>query len=459
MYADIVYSNALRGNGGDAVTVVFGSLDTPLAFGSPASVDLNATPTAMLLQDLDGDGADELIITTAGDPGVVLVYPNEGGLFASEPLSLSVGPSPVALVAGDFTGDGEIEIASADAVDGSITFITFNRNPLRVSESFTYQTGGGGMPVSLAAGNFLDDGASDELAVACTGTDTIEFWQFNTGLRSFSFVPRLVVPLDDTPGGIDPGQVNEDKDAFVPLAVTLPAAGGVVVLDNDGNGGFPASETYPAGVDSAQVRMASLDGLATTPNDLVVLNQTDGTISILLDQGNSYLPAANLPVGQNPDSIDLADLDADGDQDIVLVAIDSSTGQSTVLILRNDFVPTGQLVFAPAAHLELPAGTIPVLVGDGIVDFDIYPDLITINDGGAGFRSGSLPNFSIARNGLCNFPNSNCAGDFNDDGLVGVDDLLVWLDGFGTSDGDVDCDGISDINDLLVLIGNWGPCN
>ena len=454
MYADIVYSNALGGNGGDTVTVVFGSLDAPLAFDSPSPVTLNATPTAMLLQDLDGDGADELIITTAGDPGVVLVYPNEGGLFASDPLSLSVGPSPVALVAGDFTGDGEIEIASADAVDGTITFI---RDPLGDSEIVTYQTDGGGMPVSLAAGNFLDDGVSDELAVACAGTDTIEFWQHDAGLRTLNFSLSVFVDLDDTPGGIDPGQVNEDKDAFVPLAVTLPAAGGVVVLDNDGNGGFPASETYPAGVDSAQVRMANLDGLATTPNDLVVLNQTDGTISILLDQGNGYLPAANLPVGQSPDSIDLADLDADGDQDIVLVAIDSPTGESTVLILRNDFVPTGQLVFAPAAHLELPPGTIPVLVGDGAVDFDVYPDLITINDGGAGFRSGVEASFSIARNNLCNFP--NCAGDFNVDGLVGVDDLLALLDGFGTSDGDVDCDGISDINDLLVLIGNWGPCN
>jgi hypothetical protein len=464
MYADIVYSNAIRGNGGDTVTVVFGSLDAPLAFDSPAPVTLNATPTAMLLQDLDGDGADELIITIAGDPGVVLVYLNEGGLFASVPLELSVGPSPVALVAGDFTGDGEIEIASADAVDGTITF--FIRDPLGDYpplggyESFTYPTDGGGMPVSLAAGNFLDDAASDELAVACAGTDTIEFWKQGTRLRTLDFISSVVVDLDDTPGGIDPGQVNEDKD-FVPLAVTLPDEGDIVVLTYDDGGGvddpgyYP--ETYPAGANPSQVRVASLDGLATTPNDLVVLNQTDGTISILLDQGNSYLPAANLPVGQNPDSIDLADLDADGDQDIVLVAIDSSTGESTVLILRNDFVPTGQLVFAPAAHLELPPGTIPVLVGDGAVDFDVYPDLVTINDGGAGFRSGAEASFSIARNDLCNFP--NCAGDFNVDGLVGVDDLLAFLDGFGTSDGDVDCDGISDINDLLVLIGNWGPCN
>jgi hypothetical protein len=54
---------------------------------------------------------------------------------------------------------------------------------------------------------------------------------------------------------------------------------------------------------------------------------------------------------------------------------------------------------------------------------------------------------------------SDCAGDLDADGLVGIDDLLALLGWFGTSNGDVDCDGISNINDLLVLIGNWGPCN
>ncbi len=456
MYADIVYSNALRGGDEETVTVVFGSLENPLGFDPPTPVTLDSPPAAMLVQDLDGDGADELIIAIPGDPnGTVVIYPNEGGVFGDEPITLNVGPDPAALVAGDFTGDGEIEIACANAGNNSITIIQY---PMDSSMEIATLLTDGGVPVGLAAGNFLDDAASDELAVACAGTDTIEFWQHGAGLRILDFSRSVVVDLDDTPGGIDPGQVNEDKDAFVPLAITLPGEGGIVVLDNDGNGGFSMGETYPAGENPLQVRMASLDGLATTPNDLVVLNRDDGTISILLDLGNAqYLPAANLSVGQNPDSIDLADLDADGDQDIVLVAIDSVTGQSTVLLLRNDFVPTGQLVFAPATSVDLPEDTIPLLVGDGIVDLDIYPDLVTINGGGAGFRSGSLPSFSTARNGLCGL--SDCAGDLDADGLVGIDDLLALLDGFGTSDGDVDCDGISDINDLLVLIGNWGPCN
>ena len=456
MYADIVYSNALRGGDEETVTVVFGSLENPLGFDPPTPVTLDSPPAAMLVQDLDGDGADELIIAIPGDPdGTVLIYPNESGEFADEPIVLNVGPDPAALVAGDFTGDGEIEIACANTGNNSITII---RYPMDSSMEIATLLTDGGVPVGLAAGNFLDDGASDELAVACTGTDTIEFWQHGAGLRTLEFSRSVIVDLDDTPGGIDPGRVNEDKDAFVPLAVTLPGEGGIVVLDNDGAGDFSIGDTYPAGENPSQVRVASLDGQATTPNDLVVLNRDDGTISILLDLGNAqYLPAANLSVGQNPDSIDLADLDADGDQDIVLVAINSVTGQSTVLLLRNDFVPTGQLVFAPATSVDLPEGTIPLLVGDGIVDLDIYPDLVTINGGGAGFRSGSLPSFSTARNGLCGL--SDCAGDLDADGLVGIDDLLALLDGFGTSDGDVDCDGISNINDLLVLIGNWGPCN
>ena len=53
-----------------------------------------------------------------------------------------------------------------------------------------------------------------------------------------------------------------------------------------------------------------------------------------------------------------------------------------------------------------------------------------------------------------------CAGDFDLDGEVDVDDLLTIIAWFGTinPDYDLDGDGQVDVDDLLQVIGSYGPC-
>ena len=51
--------------------------------------------------------------------------------------------------------------------------------------------------------------------------------------------------------------------------------------------------------------------------------------------------------------------------------------------------------------------------------------------------------------------------DGNDDGSVGILDLLSLLAAWGTDPGgapDFDGDGTVGILDLLTLLANWGPC-
>ena len=54
-----------------------------------------------------------------------------------------------------------------------------------------------------------------------------------------------------------------------------------------------------------------------------------------------------------------------------------------------------------------------------------------------------------------------CEGDVNEDGMIGVNDILAVIDSWGVCDGcdaDINQDGIVDVSDLLLIIGNWGPC-
>lgn len=53
-----------------------------------------------------------------------------------------------------------------------------------------------------------------------------------------------------------------------------------------------------------------------------------------------------------------------------------------------------------------------------------------------------------------------CAEDVDEDGIVGVTDLLAVLAAWESDDEDADVndDGIVDIADLLALLAKWGPC-
>lgn len=53
---------------------------------------------------------------------------------------------------------------------------------------------------------------------------------------------------------------------------------------------------------------------------------------------------------------------------------------------------------------------------------------------------------------------TNCAGDFNNDGIRNGTDLTFLLSGWGTPSGDVNADGTTNGTDLTFLLSGWGPC-
>ncbi len=53
---------------------------------------------------------------------------------------------------------------------------------------------------------------------------------------------------------------------------------------------------------------------------------------------------------------------------------------------------------------------------------------------------------------------AGCPADLVVDGVVGVDDLLAIVAGWGSSGGDITGDGLTNVNDILVAFASWGPC-
>ena len=164
-----------------------------------------------------------------------------------------------------------------------------------------------------------------------------------------------------------------------------------------------------------------------------------------------------------PSSIDVADLDGDGDMDLAVVLGD---GASRVLrIYRNDTASassTAPLVFAEDSDIasddDMFLGIIATLDGDG------RKDLVTISAapvpplGGLHVPAGISANISY----LLNISGLTCPADTNDSGTVNVTDLLLLLAAWGACPApcppDINDDGSVNVIDLLQLLAAWGAC-
>ena len=186
------------------------------------------------------------------------------------------------------------------------------------------------------------------------------------------------------------------------------------------------------------------------------MNEAGGTISILIGDGTDFLPASTVSVGDDPVSVDVGDLDGDGDDDIAVVCKNAG-GQLVVRTVQNMLVPSGQLGFLVLSNDDL-AGQAPSLLRIADVDEDgSIADVVAITSSSA-FEGGAVDGFS-ALLGLGEAP--VCVGDLNGDQQVDAADLGIAIAAWaikGESAADLNGDLLVDAADLGFLIASWGPC-
>ena len=189
--------------------------------------------------------------------------------------------------------------------------------------------------------------------------------------------------------GVVAGDVDADGD--VDLVTADYTDGTVSVLKGTGHGTFGAAAHYAAGTTPSSALLLELSGDKTP--DLVVTNATTDTVSILNNNGGGVFALkaqyASGPAGTShgPSDVTAADLDGDGDADLIV----ANTSSNTVALLQN----LGKAGFG-AAVLK-PVGDQPVAVVaadlDGDRDMDIavasYGDktVSILENTGAGARS------------------------------------------------------------------------
>jgi uncharacterized protein (TIGR03437 family) len=236
--------------------------------------------------------------------------------------------------------------------------------------------------------------------------------------------------------GADPQSVvvaDFNGDGKLDVATANSSANSVTVLLGDGLGGFSGSPGSPFAVGTQPQGLAVADLNGDGNLDIVTANTIASNVTILLGDGLGNFvaaPGSPFPVGTGPHSVAIADFNGDGKPDIVT----SNSGNNTVTILLGN----GLGGFGTPANFTAPGFPQSVAVGD--FNLDGKPDVVTANSGGnnitylQGDGLGGLK--AGVQFGAGSIPYSLAVGDLNGDGKP---DVVV------ANGGD---------NTLTILLGN-----
>ncbi|MGI4870227.1 MAG: FG-GAP-like repeat-containing protein [Janthinobacterium lividum] len=335
------------------------------------SLTVGDYPQGLVLGDVDGDGDLDVAVANTGDmnggtPGTtVSVFLNGGDATGSNTGSFSNGRSvtvadnPQDVTTGDVDGDGDLDLLTANygyftvsvsLNNGSGTFSSGQNVPAS-------PPGNGAYLYSVAVGDVNGDGALDLLATNHDGS-TVGVRLGNSDGTFATTGPN--VALSGTPQTIVVGDVNGDHLLDFVTANTGNNTVGIYL--GDGTGAFAAAGNPAVGNTPSSVTLGDVD--ADGDLDLATTNYAAGTVSLLLNNGSGIFAApatgGTLPVGTHPQTLTLADVDNDGDLDLLAANEDSNT--VSVLLNEPDVLPTIS-DFTPKTG---PASTVVTVTGTNL---------------------------------------------------------------------------------------------
>ena len=329
----------------------------------------------------------------------------------------------------DADSDGDLDFAGSSGTGDSV-YSFENRNVHRTASLAVTPSGIGNDPDGLAVGDINDDGIDDLVGDSVGGT--VRYYLGN-GDGSFG-ADNLVYSEPGTAVAV--GQIDNDGQ----LDIAFAAAGRVWGTFND-SGTFDGNQVdtgTPIGNYTA-LQIADLD--RDGDGDIVAINSVGDVFAIYKNAGLSFTVQTVATGLTNLNDFDLSDLDGDGDLDIVTATGDLADGNPSALAWYANAV--GSFGAANSINTDI-RGYRAVRAGD--LDSDGDDDLVVahLNDG-----TNYLSHF--LNNGSGSFAARQGFGD-------PVDPRTIELVDFD-SDGDLDVISQSIANNSIEIEENGGSAN
>jgi len=322
-------------------------------------------PHDIFARDFNADGLIDLLTDNYYSNSVTILF-NNSGTF-STPYNYSVGSNPHDSYTGDIDLDGYCDIIVPNWGDQTISVLLNNGDSTFTTDS-VYAVG------FFSKSTYIADINGDvfpDLVVGNSSSYSISIF-INNGDGSFSSSGNYSVAND--PWDIYSVDIDNDGDNDLAVACGDYSVGAqeIAVLYNDGSGDFDFLLSNPVGQSPGSVLSADLNGDGN--NDLVSANMAAHTVSVLINNGDgTFGEDIEYPVGvtgtYSPRSVYIADFDGDEDLDISA----SNRSDSSVSVLLND----GFGVFSLDTSYAVFGGPRGIAAADFDNDGDI--DIATAN--------------------------------------------------------------------------------
>ncbi len=354
-----------------AVSVLLGVGDG--TFGASTNYPTTTGGKLMTAGDVNNDGNPDLITTLTTNFITVLTGNGDGTLDAA--VNYGVGTSPFAVATGDFDNDGSDDIAAANSGSSNVSVL------LNVGIT---------TPLSIVsvtpAQNALDVNNNDNLVIVFdqslnTGTfstTTMPFFSNYLERMNGAYTFSTTTFVDDTvtfdPGMVlKPGEqvqyvVTTGVQSAVATTLTEPFTGTFVVAAANGRGTFTPPQITMTGVDPNDIDSADFDNDGNI--DVVVTEINGNSLGVFFGVGaGTFEPRVPYVTGSGPTGVAAADFTNDGFADVAVA--------STISDNLSIFINNGSGAFA--AKVDYAAGQDITGVAAGDVNGDGFLDIVASN--------------------------------------------------------------------------------